>query len=82
MITKRPRKHNKTEILTLHAQVEELQARFTQLQKVTDSEGKQVLHAIPKPSPTLRAAAAEQPPGKKLRASHVVVSIWLDHAVE
>ncbi|KAF1321823.1 hypothetical protein FI667_g11703, partial [Globisporangium splendens] len=90
--SKRPRKQTKTEILKLREQVEELQARFTQLQKLGDSNtGKQQAdsHAIPKPSPTLRAAATlaarvatEQPPTKKPRTSHVVASIWLDHAVE
>ncbi|KAF1318114.1 hypothetical protein FI667_g14222, partial [Globisporangium splendens] len=77
-----PRKHSKTEVLKLRAQVEELQARFMQLQKVADSEGKQVSHATPKPSPTLRAAATEQPLAKKPRTSHVVASVWLDRAVE
>lgn len=82
---KRPRKQNKTEILKLREQVEELQARFTQLQKHGDTASS---HAT-KPSPSLRAAAtlaarvaSEQPPNKKPRTSHVVASIWLDHAVE
>uniref|UniRef100_K3W8R6 Uncharacterized protein n=1 Tax=Globisporangium ultimum (strain ATCC 200006 / CBS 805.95 / DAOM BR144) TaxID=431595 RepID=K3W8R6_GLOUD len=90
--SKRPRKQTKTEILKLREQVEELQARFMQLQKLGDSNASKQQadpHAIPKPSPTLRAAATlaarvatEQPPTKKPRTSHVVASIWLDHAVE